>query len=632
MLLGAVPLVPFLGFLTLLIFGADLKKRTICIIGVSTIALSALLSLGCASQYQSVLSNAENYEIVFWTWIPFYGSTPDLTTIQFGFHLDNLSLLMICLVTFVATWIALFSVKFMEDEDDLARFFGSMNLFVSSMLVLVLADNLLLLLLGWEGVGLCSYLLIGFWYQNPATGRAATKAFITTRIGDVGLLLAIFLIAASLGSLHIQELTTLAFQNWPKDSIIATATALCILFAATGKSAQLPLQTWLPDAMLGPTPVSALIHAATMVTAGVYLIARLSGLFALSSTAMTCVLVVGAATLLIAGLSAIAQSDLKRVLAYSTVSQIGYMFLALGAGAYSAAMFHLVTHAFFKALLFLSAGVVGYSAHHEYNMFKLGGLRKTLPLAYYSFLVGALCLSALPLVTSGFYSKEFILGGVLHSVDGGTFAWICGIVGAFLTGLYTFRAISITFFGTPLTSIAHQPGTLMAISLAVLGVFALTLGFLQTPESLFNIHLFNDFIAQQFPPFTQNHGGISEMTSLVIASAVSLLGIGAGLYLFRTLKLHQSGFASSGPLKGIHALLANGMGFDVIYDMVVVAPYQIASQLLRRDVFGSFAQSVAQLVYRVANLLGRVQSGRLTNYASVIVFSIVVILGFVVFR
>jgi NADH-quinone oxidoreductase subunit L len=605
MLLGAIPLIPFVAFVLLLLLGTSLPRAAVSIIGVMGIAISSALSLICASQYTTVES------VVLWKWIG---------PVNFAFYLDHLSLIMTCMITFVATCIAVFSVRFMDEEDDLARFFGSMNLFVASMLVLVLADNLLLLLLGWEGVGLCSYLLIGFWYKNRAAGTAATKAFITTRIGDVGLLVAMLFIVATLGELNIQSLQGLAAAKWPVGSIEATIVAMCLLFAATGKSAQIPLQTWLPDAMLGPTPVSALIHAATMVTAGVYLIARLSGIFALSPVAQMTVLVIGAATLLIAGFCALTQSDLKRVLAYSTMSQIGSMFLALGAGAYSAAMFHLLTHAFFKALLFLSAGVIGYCAHHEYDMFKLGGLRKTLPLAYYTFLVGALCLCALPLVTSGFYSKEFILSGVLYSVDGGIFAWAAGIVGALLTGLYTFRAIVITFHGEAKTPIDHKPGYLMAIPLTVLAVFSIGLGFLQTPELLGHVHVVSDWFSGLFQESLSHEGAfIPESASLAIASVVSLLGIFGGFYLYRR-------------AKRVENVLTNGLGFDDLYGLVVVAPYTFLSRILRRDVFGEIAQSIARAVYDMAAFLGRVQTGRLSDYANLIAFSVVIIVAFLVFR
>ena len=284
-----------------------------------------------------------------------------------------------------------------------------MNLFVASMITLLLADNLLLLYLGWEGVGLCSYLLIGFWYRDPANGRAARKAFIVTRVGDTAMLVGLFLLFTSLGTLQIQDLMQRASEQWHSGSTYAVAAALLLLGGAVGKSAQLPLQVWLPDAMAGPTPTSALLHAATMVTAGVYLIARTHVLFSLAPAAQTAVAVVGAGTLLLAGFSALTQHDIKRVLAYSTVSQIGYMFLALGVGAWQAAMFHFVTHAFFKALLFLGAGVIINALDEEHSMFRMGGLRKELPVAFWTFLIAGCSLAGLPFITAGFFSKDLII-------------------------------------------------------------------------------------------------------------------------------------------------------------------------------------------------------------------------------
>ena len=284
-----------------------------------------------------------------------------------------------------------------------------MNLFVGSMLVLVLADNLLLLYLGWEGVGLCSYLLIGFWYKDASNGLAARKAFIVTRVGDTAMLIGLFILFHTLGTLQIQDLMHRASAHWAVGSPYAIAAAALLLGGAVGKSAQLPLQTWLPDAMAGPTPTSALIHAATMVTAGVYLIARTHVLYTLAPQVQFAVAVVGAATLLLAGFSALTQPDIKRVLAYSTISQIGYMFLALGVGAWAAALFHLMVHAFFKALLFLAAGIVIDALHHEHNIFRMGGLRKELPIAFWTFLIGGCSLAGLPLVTAGFVSKDLIL-------------------------------------------------------------------------------------------------------------------------------------------------------------------------------------------------------------------------------
>ena len=323
---------------------------------------------------------------------------------------------MILVVTFVGFWIHLYSAEFMRHDEGYSRFFAYMNLFVASMLTLLLADNLLLLYLGWEGVGLCSYLLIGFWYRDPANGAAARKAFIVTRVGDTAMLLGLFLLFTSLGTLQIQDLMHRASEQWAVGSALAVAAALLLLGGAVGKSAQLPLQVWLPDAMAGPTPTSALIHAATMVTAGVYLIARTHVLFALAPAAQFAVAVVGAATLVLAGCSALTQHDIKRVLAYSTVSQIGYMFLALGVGAWSAAIFHFVTHAFFKALLFLAAGVIIEALHDEHSIFRMGGLRKELPVAFWTFLIGGCSLAGLPFITAGFLQqRSHHLGSVVRS-------------------------------------------------------------------------------------------------------------------------------------------------------------------------------------------------------------------------
>ena len=353
------------------------------------------------------------YTEFLWTWISVAGFQPHI-----GFYLDALSLVMILVVTFVGFWIHLYSAEFMMHDEGYSRFFAYMNLFVASMLTLLLADNLLLLYLGWEGVGLCSYLLIGFWYRDPANGLAARKAFIVTRVGDTAMLLGLFLLFTSLGTMQIQDLMHRASEQWAVGSTLAVAAALLLLGGAVGKSAQLPLQVWLPDAMAGPTPTSALIHAATMVTAGVYLIARTHVLFALAPVAQLTVAAVGAATLVLAGCSALTQHDIKRVLAYSTVSQIGYMFLALGVGAWSAAIFHFVTHAFFKALLFLGAGVIIEALHDEHSIFRMGGLRKELPVAFWTFLIGGCSLAGLPFITAGFYSKDLIIWEAWSAAQG----------------------------------------------------------------------------------------------------------------------------------------------------------------------------------------------------------------------
>ncbi|MGW8251836.1 MAG: NADH-quinone oxidoreductase subunit L, partial [Anaerolineales bacterium] len=377
-LLWLVPGLPLAGFVLLtLSSGMDLKKSVVAWIGSASVGLSAVVALIIGISFINAPPPGHVYIQYLWTWMDVAGFSPNI-----AFHLDNLSLVMILVVTVVGFLIHLYSTEFMQGEEGYERFFAYMNLFVAAMLVLVLADNLLLLYLGWEAVGLCSYLLIGFWYHDPANGRAARKAFIVTRIGDTALAIGLFMIFTNLGTLQIQEVLQRAQQTWAPGSALAVAAAALLLGGAVGKSAQVPLQIWLPDAMAGPSPVSALLHAATMVTAGVYLIARTNELFTLAPVVLSAVAVIGAVTLLLAGFSALVQRDIKRVLAYSTMSQIGYMFLALGVGAWTAAIFHFVTHAFFKALLFLGAGVVISRLHHEHDMFKMGGLRQRLPLVF----------------------------------------------------------------------------------------------------------------------------------------------------------------------------------------------------------------------------------------------------------
>ncbi|MCX5873031.1 MAG: NADH-quinone oxidoreductase subunit L, partial [Deltaproteobacteria bacterium] len=417
-LLWLIPAFPLIGFLTLALLGSSLSRRSTGVLGVGSVGISALIAIAIGAGFIIAPPTGYSYGQTLWTWISLGKFVPKV-----GLYLDALSVCMVLVVTLVGFLIHLYSAEYMADDDGFRRFFAYMNLFVAAMLILVMADNLLLLYLGWEGVGLCSFLLIGFWYKEPANVRAATKAFIITRIGDTAMIVGLFILFNSLDTLQIQELMYRASQEWAVGSTLAVLAAALLLGGAVGKSAQIPLQTWLPDAMAGPTPVSALIHAATMVTAGVYLIARMNVLFTLAPVVQSSVAIIGLVTLLMAGFSALTQSDIKRVLAYSTMSQIGYMFLALGVGAWSAAIFHFVTHAFFKALLFLAAGSIILAAGHEQNMFKLGGVRKRLSITFWTFLIGAASLAALPLVTDGFFSKDMILWQVWSSEKGGPWLW-----------------------------------------------------------------------------------------------------------------------------------------------------------------------------------------------------------------
>ncbi|MER1973764.1 MAG: NADH-quinone oxidoreductase subunit L, partial [Psychrobacter alimentarius] len=457
---------PLVGFLILAFMRDKLTEQVAAIVGVGSMLLSALCTLVVSYTFLSTSPAGTVVEIPMWTWFQVGDFAPN-----FGLSFDGLALTMTGVITGIGFLIHLFAAWYMKGDTGFARFFSYMNLFVASMLLLVLADNLFLLYLGWEGVGICSYLLIGYYYHDRANGRAAIKAFTVTRVGDVFLAFGLFLLFREFGTLNIQEIITRAPEVFDINNPIMMLTTMMLVGGAMGKSAQLPLHTWLADAMAGPTPVSALIHAATMVTAGVYLIARLHPLFELTpGILLYWVGGVGALTLVVAGFCALAQTDIKRILAYSTMSQIGYMFLALGVGAWQGAIFHLMTHAFFKALLFLSSGAVILSVHHEQDIFKMGGLRKKIPLVFWCYIVGGGALAAIPWVTVGFYSKEAILWETYAT--GHLVLFYMGVFGAFLTAIYTFRMIWIIFFGEEKTHAHKLSGVSYWLPLTVLLVLS----------------------------------------------------------------------------------------------------------------------------------------------------------------
>lgn len=622
-----IPALPFAGFLILALAGRRLSKAVIAAVGVGSVGVSAILTVLIGIRFITVPPVGHAFTQTLWTWMQFDGYSPAIS-----FSLDPLSLLMALVVTFVGFLIHLYSVEHMLDEEGYSRFFAYMNLFVGSMLTLVLAGNLLLLYLGWEGVGLCSYLLIGFWYKDPANGYAARKAFVVTRIGDTAMALGLFLLFTNLGTLDIQELMHNASRQWPVGSPMAVLASALLLGGAVGKSAQLPLQTWLPDAMSGPTPVSALIHAATMVTAGVYLIARTHVLFSLAPPVQLAIAVIGAATLLIAGFSALAQKDIKRVLAYSTISQIGYMFLALGVGAWSAAMFHFMTHAFFKALLFLAAGVVILAQHHEHDMFKMGGLKNRLPVAFWTFLIGAASLSALPLVTAGFYSKDLILWQAWSSPLGSKVLWAAGLAGAFLTSLYTFRMVFVTFFGKAKMDVGWKPGIRTTIPLALLALLSIIGGFVELPKSLGDLPLFSDFLRPVFPetvPVANTEGG--ELTLQIIASVVSLAGIFLAWLFYVRRPQDAKKLAQTPAGASLQRFWFSGWGFDRLYDVLFVRPFLWAARANKDDFIDSGYMGIAAFNRSVHNVLRFTQTGSIRWYAMGIAIGAVVFLGIIVF-
>ena len=626
-LLWLIPVLPLLGFLVLGLFGGRMSRRLVAVIGVGLVGVSAALTIILAIRFAASPLPGDALTTSYWTWFEVGGLRPGI-----AFRLDALSLVFSLVVTLVGFLIHLYSAGFMSGDEGYSRFFASMNLFVGSMLVLVLASNLLVLYLGWEGVGLCSYLLIGFWYKDPKNVRAAAKAFIITRVGDTALAVGLLLIFTKLGTLDIQEVATRAAAQWPAGSALAVAAAALLLGGAVGKSAQLPLQTWLPDAMAGPTPVSALIHAATMVTAGVYLLARMHVLFELAPPVRLAVGVIGAATLLMAGASALVQVDIKRILAYSTMSQVGYMFLAMGAGAWPAAVFHFVTHAFFKALLFLGAGVIILGLREEHDIFKMGGMRKQVPLVFWTFLAGAASLAALPLVTAGFYSKEWILSSVWSSGGGGAWLWAAGLTGAFLTAIYTLRVVFVVFFGPERARISRGPGLEMKLPLVVLAVFSLALGFLETPRALGNLPFFSNFLRPVLTgrgPMPKSAG--EDVLLVLVSSAVVLAGLVLAYVLYGKRAAGGRRAAGAAPARGIGRFLYAGWGFDRLYDRVFVRPLAWLARVNKNDAIDLPFKGLAGAVGGANAVLVRTQTGRLRWYAAAVALGAVIVLAVAVF-
>lgn len=622
-----IPALPFVGFALLILVGSRFPRGAIAAIGAASVGLSAVAALAVGSEFIWSLSKQTSYSLSIFTWMDVAGFTP-----RFSLYIDALSVTMMVVITVVGFFIHLYSVEYMKEEEGYAKFFAYMNLFVGFMLTLVLADNMLLLYLGWEGVGICSYLLIGFWYKNSENGRAAIKAFVVTRFGDTALAIGIFLLFSNLGTLQIQEIMTRAAVLWPPGSTPAIIAAALILGGALGKSAQLPLQTWLPDAMAGPTPVSALIHAATMVTAGVYLIARTNILFILAPPVMTAVAVIGVATLLLAGISALAQTDIKRVLAYSTISQIGYMFLALGVGAFSGAIFHFMTHAFFKSVLFLSAGVVINALHHEQNIFKMGGLRSRLPLAFWTFLIAGASLAALPLVTGGFYSKDAILMLAWTSESGSPWLWLGGVLGALLTSMYIFRVIFLVFFGQERIGIVRKPGLTIAIPLIVLSLLSVVSGFVETPRSLGHVTLFSDFLgtALSAPDIGELSLG-AELFFEIYVSAVSIFGVFLAYVLFLRRPAWSRSLAEQPLGAAIRDYWYSGFGFDWLYDKVFVRPFLWISRVNKGDFVDLVYRGMAAATTAGNRMLSRTQTGLLRHYAVGVVVGAILAAAIMVF-
>ncbi|MFF7109030.1 NADH-quinone oxidoreductase subunit L [Pseudomonas sichuanensis] len=603
---------PLIGFLLLSFSRGRFSENLSALIGVGSVGLSAATAAYVIWQFNVAPPEGGAYSQLLWQWMSVDGFAPNFTL-----YVDGLSVTMLGVVTGVGFLIHLFASWYMRGEAGYSRFFSYTNLFIASMLFLVLGDNLLFIYFGWEGVGLCSYLLIGFYYSNRNNGNAALKAFIVTRIGDVFMAIGLFILFAQVGTLNVQELLVLAPQKFQAGDTWMVLATLMLLGGAVGKSAQLPLQTWLADAMAGPTPVSALIHAATMVTAGVYLIARTNGLFLLAPDVLHLVGVVGGVTLVLAGFAALVQTDIKRILAYSTMSQIGYMFLALGVGAWDAAIFHLMTHAFFKALLFLASGAVIVACHHEQDIFKMGGLWKKLPLAYASFVVGGAALAALPILTVGFYSKDEILWEAFAS--GNTGLLYAGLVGAFMTSLYTFRLIFIAFHGEAKTEAHAGHGISHWLPLGVLIVLSTFIGAWIHPP-----------LAGVLPESAGHAGGEAKHSLEIASGAIAIAGILLSALLFLGKRRFVSSIANSGIGRVLSAWWFAAWGFDWIYDKLFVKPYLLICHILRKDPVDRSIGLIPRMARGGNVAMSKTETGQLRWYTASIAVGAVLVLGAVV--
>jgi NADH-quinone oxidoreductase subunit L len=636
-----IPLLPFLGFLANAALGRRLSKPVsgaiACAAMVGSFVVSALAVL------QLIALPSESRAIVqhVFSWIR--SGTFDA---PFALRLDPLAALMILIVTGIGSLIHIYSTAYMHEERDsaYARYFSYLNLFAAFMLVLVLASNFLVMFVGWEGVGLCSYLLIGFWYEKKAATDAGKKAFIVNRAGDCAFVLGVLLIFVTFGTIDFQDVARLAAEYEP-ETVFGTLSMITMLLfiGATGKSAQIPLYVWLPDAMEGPTPVSALIHAATMVTAGVYMIGRNAVLFGHAPETLLVVAVVGATTALVAGTIGLVQTDIKRVLAYSTVSQLGYMFLAMGVGAWGAGVFHLYTHAFFKALMFLGAGAVIHALHGEQDLRRMGGLKQDLPITYWTFLIGALAIAGVPGL-AGFFSKDEILFRTFTS--GHTLLWGVGVATAILTAVYMFRLVFLAFHGEPRgprgldghDAHLHDAPPAMALALVVLAAGSLLAGYVGVPHALGGSNQIERFLEPSFQAEAVAEGEAAvhastalELGLMGVSIAAALGGIALAFVLF--LRRREMADMLAERFAGVHRLLLNKYYVDEFYDAVVVQPIHVASEdgLWKRVDVGwidGVVNGVGEGVRGSGELLRRLQTGSVRAYAASLMLGAVLVIGY----
>ncbi|MBL7883666.1 MAG: NADH-quinone oxidoreductase subunit L [Bacteroidia bacterium] len=624
-LVWLVPLLPLIGFVIIGFFGKKLSKGLVGTIASGAVLGAFAVSLGIFFELGGQTEKSVTIDLFSWI-------TAGKLSIPFSFLVDPLSSLFLLIITGIGFLIHLYSTGYMHDDEGFSRFFAYLNLFVFFMLLLVLGSNYLIMFVGWEGVGLCSYLLIGFWFKNTAYNNAAKKAFIMNRIGDLGFLLGIILIFVTFGSISYGDVFEQA-KHFIGDNTVITAIALLLFIGAMGKSAQLPLYTWLPDAMAGPTPVSALIHAATMVTAGIYMVSRSNILYTLSPFAMEVVAIVGVCTALFAATIGLAQNDIKKVLAYSTVSQLGYMFLALGVGAYTGAVFHVMTHAFFKALLFLGAGSVIHAMSGEQDIRKMGGLKKYIPITHLTFLLGTLAIVGFP-GFSGFFSKDEILA---HAWEHNKLLWFLGVLGAAMTTFYMFRLYFLTFKGSfrgthEQEHHLHESPKSMTIPLIVLAVLSVVGGLIGIPEVLGGHHFLDEYLKPVFADSSYRlvHHLSHSTEYILMAVAVSVMAL-AIYYAYKTYVQNKTLPANEGEeLKPLHKLVYKKYLVDELYEAVFMKPINFIGEALHKVVDNQIVDGIVNgmgtIVSGVSGVIRKAQTGNIGFYVFVMVISIVLIL------
>jgi NADH-quinone oxidoreductase subunit L len=636
--LWLIPLFPLLGSAINGLWRRTLSETSVGYIACGAVALSLLWSVIAFFVLFSLPAENRAVEVVLYQWV----TSGDFQAAM-GLLLDPLSAVMILVVTGVGLLIHIYSIGYMQGDEGFQRYFAYLNLFVFSMLLLVLGNNFLLMFLGWEGVGLCSYLLIGFWFTRQTAADAGKKAFIVNRVGDFGFTLGVFLIFVTFDSIQFSHVFSRATQQLVPGEAVATAIALLLFLGATGKSAQIPLYVWLPDAMEGPTPVSALIHAATMVTAGVYMVARCSVLYLLAPAAMAVVVAIGLMTALLAASLALVQTDIKRVLAYSTISQLGYMFVACGVGAFSAGIFHLVTHACFKALLFLGAGSVIHALNDEQDIRRMGGLKDYLPITYTTFLVASLAIAGV-FPFAGFFSKDEILWAAL--TEGNFLVWLIAAIVAVMTSFYMFRLVFLVFHGSPRggAGVSHHPHeapSAMRVPLLILAGLSVVAGFIGIPiiegANLIRAYLEPVFTRYSLPLDALHdpiHRPGLELVMLLISLALAIGGILLALYMYLIDTTLPERLAAQ--FQRLYRMLIGKFYVDELYDRLIVEPVKRASDWLWTQVDVGIVDDTINwagaFVRNDGAWLSRVQSGFVRNYALSIFLGAVVVIGYLIIR